>query len=342
MNKIQGNKRLLNFLNREESDRSPWVPLAGVHFGKLCGYSAYQVLTEPDKFLESIVAAAQHYQPDGLPVGFDIQIEAEILGCDLTWSEDTPPSVKTHPLKNLNQIPQKLPEAEEGRLPIMLDVMKKTKARAGREIALFGLITGPLTLAFHLRGNPLFFDIIDHPGQLQNLLRYTTQVAERMAELYIDAGMDIIGVIEPVASQISPGSFQTYLLEHYQGLFQTLHSLDAVSMLHICGDATQIIDLMCQTGTQIISLDEYVDLPEIQPVTDKYGVFLQGNIPVNTHLYQGTPEDVQNYVDHLLASLPNPKNLILSPGCDLPWATPVENVLAVLQTIHDLEKQPHR
>ena len=105
-------------------------------------------------------------------------------------------------------------------------------------------------------------------------------------------------------------------------------------MLHICGNAIKIIDLMCQTGAKILSLDEKVPLTEIQPITERYGVFLQGNIPVISHLLNGTPEDVRGYVRNLLKTLPAPEHLILSPGCDLPWGTPIANVTAAFEAIH--------
>jgi uroporphyrinogen decarboxylase len=39
----------------------------------------------------------------------------------------------------------------------------------------------------------------------------------------------------------------------------------------------------------------------------------------------------------LLESLPNHKNLIISPGCDMPYDTPVENVIAAVEAIRDPE-----
>ena len=330
---LTGKERLTAFLTHQEVDRIPWVPLAGVHFGKLKNYSARSILTDPDKLLDALISANQTYHPDGLPVYFDIQVEAEILGCELSWGENAPPSVKTHPLQNNIQLPENLPDENDGRLPLILETMKKAQSRLGTATALFGLVTGPLTIAYHLRGNPLFFDLAESPDSLHALLAFTSQVTERMAEIYIQAGMDVIGVIEPVASQISPQAFQQHLLKHYQALFKHIHHLEAFSMLHICGNSIKIIDLMCQTGAMVLSLDEKVSLTEIQAITEQYGVLLQGNIPVISHLLNGTPEAVRDYVHNLLAELPAPEHLILSPGCDLPWETPSSNVTAAFKAL---------
>ena len=71
------------------------MPFAGVHAGKLKGYTAREVLQDKDKLVESLLEVKKIYQPDGMPVVFDLQIEAEILGCELLWGgTNNPPSVK--------------------------------------------------------------------------------------------------------------------------------------------------------------------------------------------------------------------------------------------------------
>ena len=100
-----GRSLVLQALRHEQTDRVPWVPFAGVHAGKLKGYTGEEILKDPDKLLESLLEVNKLYMPDGMPVMFDLQIEAEILGCDLLWSKHNPPSVKSHPLAAEKPIP---------------------------------------------------------------------------------------------------------------------------------------------------------------------------------------------------------------------------------------------
>ncbi len=51
-------------------------------------------------------------------------------------------------------------------------------------------------------------DMYDHPGFLTQLLAYSRDVAKRVAELYIDAGMDVIAIVDPLVSQISSRHFE--------------------------------------------------------------------------------------------------------------------------------------
>ena len=72
---------------------APWVPFAGVHAGFLKGYTAAEMLTDADKAFDALMEVNRLYRLDGQPVIFDLQIEAECLGCDLKWVDDCPPSV---------------------------------------------------------------------------------------------------------------------------------------------------------------------------------------------------------------------------------------------------------
>jgi len=49
---------------------------------------------------QGVRKAVDLYRPDGIPVMFDLQVEAEALGCRLEWASQNPPAVSTHPLAN--------------------------------------------------------------------------------------------------------------------------------------------------------------------------------------------------------------------------------------------------
>ena len=90
---MTGKEILFKVLRNEPTDMVPWVPFAGVHAGKLVGYNAEEVLKDGDKLFKALMEVNKMYKPSGQPVIFDLQVEAECLGCDLVWTEDAPPSV---------------------------------------------------------------------------------------------------------------------------------------------------------------------------------------------------------------------------------------------------------
>lgn len=334
-----GKELIFQTLRHEKVDEIPWVPFAGVHVGKLKGYTAEQVLRDEDKLVECLIEANKLYTPDGLPVIFDLQVEAEILGCELMWAENNPPSVKSHPLSGEKSIPCncKIPTPESGRLPMILSAMRRVKEAIGEETALYGLICGPFTLATHLRGNDIFMDMYDDEDAVIEFLAYCNAIAMKMAEYYIEAGMDVIAVVDPLISQISSDHFEQFMSEPFSKLFAHIRELGALSSFFVCGDATRNIEVMCQTKPDSISIDENVDLFAAKKITDKYNVAIGGNIPLTTVMLHGTQQDNMKFVVDLLDKLEDKKNFILAPGCDMPYAVPVENTIGVVQAIHETD-----
>jgi len=330
-----GKNLIFDVLDHKEMKEVPWVPFAGVHAGKLKGYTAKEILTDEDKLVESLLEVKKLYNPDGMPIVFDLQIEAEILGCDLLWAEDNPPSVSSHPYGSEKIVPCncKIPTKEDGRIPEILSAMGRVKKEIGDDTALYGLICGPLTLASHLRGSEFFMDMITDQEYVKNLVEFCAEVAMKMSEYYIEAGMDVIAVVDPLVSQVSPSHFEEMLSDSFTAVFYYIRNAGAYSSFFVCGNATVQLDVMCKTNPDSISVDENVDLVEAKKVTDKYNIAVGGNIPLTTTMLHGNQQDNMKYVVDLIDSIENKKNLIIAPGCDMPYDVPVENTIAVTQAV---------
>ena len=328
---------LFRTLRHEETERAPWVPFAGVHAAFLKGYTATEMLTDADKAFECLMEVNRLYRPDGQPVIFDLQIEAECLGCGLTWADDCPPSVSSHPLDGPDDEPAEvpcdctIPTAESGRIPYVLDVMKRMKEAVGDTTALYGLICGPFTLASHLRGNNLFTDMFDFEDEVTELFSFCNRVCIRMAELYIEAGMDVIAIVDPLISQISTAHFEQFMTEPYTALFDAIREKGAFSSFFVCGDATRNIEVMCETKPDSISVDENVNLVKAYEICNEHNVVVGGNIPLTTVMLLGNQQDNMKCVVEMIDSIPGKKNYIVAPGCDMPFAVPVENCIGVAQ-----------
>ncbi|MFV0502949.1 MAG: uroporphyrinogen decarboxylase family protein [Lachnospirales bacterium] len=332
-------ERIVHTMKHEDVDRVPWVPFAGVHAGVLTGHNATEILTNGDILFNSLKEVNKLYRPDGIPVVFDLQIEAEILGCELVWAEDAPPSVKTHPLAGVDEMlcDCKQPTAESGRLPMILDVMNRMKKEVGEETALYGLICGPFTLASHLRGNDLFMDMILNEDYVKTLMEFTTTTALKMVDLYLEAGMDVIAVVDPLVSQISPEHFTTLLHESFETIFSYIRSKKAYSSFFVCGNAMRQIEVMCKSGPDSISIDENIVMSDAKAITDQHNIAIGGNIPLTTLMLHGTQQENMKYVINMIDTIDN-KNLIISPGCDMPFAVPKENAIGIAQAVIETDK----
>ncbi|SHJ42652.1 methylamine-specific methylcobalamin:coenzyme M methyltransferase [Dethiosulfatibacter aminovorans DSM 17477] len=335
-----GKELIFQTLRHEKTERAPWVPFAGVHAGKLKGYTAEEVLRDGDKLYESLIEVNKLYTPDGMPIVFDLQLEAEILGCELLWAQDNPPSVMSHPLMGSEKkIPCKctIPSKESGRIPMILDVMRRVKAEIGDQTALYGLICGPFTLASHLRGSEIFMDMIMDEQYVRDLMDFCTEVACAMTDYYVEAGMDVIAVVDPLVSQVSPDHFTAMLSDGFTATYDYIRSKGVFSSFFVCGNATVQMDVMCKTNPDSVSIDENVCIQDVKNVTDKYNIALGGNIPLTTTMLFGNQQDNMKYVVDMIDSMDH-HNLIVAPGCDMPYDVPIENTIAVAQAVLETDE----
>ncbi len=332
---MTGKEIIFSALRHETTKRAPWVPFAGVHAGFLTGADATEVLCDEEKLVQSLLEVNRLYKPDGQPVVFDLQLEAEILGCELRWAKDGPPSVASHPLEDTMTVPCDctLPTPESGRMPLVLSAMRRMKQAVGDTTALYGLFCGPFTLASHLRGNDLFMDMYDDEEYVEQLMEFCVKCGKAMTDMFADAGMDVIAIVDPLVSQISSDHFETFLSKPYTELFEYIKQKGLFSSFFVCGNATRNIDVMCQTKPDSISVDENVDIFAAKEICDKYNVAIGGNIPLTSVMLHGTQQDNMKYVVDMLSKIGEYKNIIVAPGCDMPYAIPIENVIGATQAV---------
>ena len=316
----------------EPVERVPWVPFVGVHGGYLIGADAEQYLKSSQNMIAGLTKAIELYKPDGIPVSFDLQLEAEILGCRLKWAKENPPAVVSHPLSEgflLSSL--KIPTLTDGRIPIVLETTRKLR-ELNPEIALYGLITGPFTLALHLLGTEIFMKLFEDPEYVMEVMDFCTRVAISYSEMLIDAGCDVIAVVDPMTSQIDPISFGTYVTPYVSRIFDFVRKKEKLSSFFVCGHAQQNIEAMCDCRPDNVSIDENIPLDFVKEIALSKKISFGGNLKLTVVLLMGDTDDAKEDALACL-DLGGNKGFILAPGCDLPMKTPIENIQAVSELV---------
>ena len=326
---MNGKERVLKALRFEEVDRVPWVPFTGVHVAKLVDSNAEELLKNGDILVKAVSAAADRYYADGVCSAFDLQAEAEVLGCALHWSKNNPPAVTGHILaqgKTLEDLPEFT--KDKGRLPMFFEATKKLVEKIGDEKAVFALCCGPFTLALHLRGSAFIMDMMKKPDEAHKVLKYCAEITRRMGEWYMETGAHVVAVVDPMTSQIAPKHFEAFVSPYVKPVIDEVRGKGGIVTLFCCGNATKNIELMMKSKPDAIAFDEQVDLQFVKDLADRYQVSFEGNIPLTTTLLFGSPRECVADVKKRI-EIGGRRGYILSPGCDLPYDTPFYNLEAV-------------
>ncbi len=335
---MKGIELIRSAFNREDVERIPWVPFVGVHAARFLGLTADEYLQSADHIVAGVSKAVERYNPDGIPVVFDLQVEAEALGCKLAWAQDNPPAVVSHPLLEGMQLGDlEIPGDGKGRIELVMEATRRLR-EMHPELALYGLVTGPFTLALHLLGTDIFMQMMLDATKTHELMRFTTDVAKSMAERYIEAGTDVIAIVDPMTSQIDPMSFETFVTPYVTEINETIREAGALSSFFVCGNAVQNIEAMCKTNPDNISIDENIPLEFVRDTALAQDVSFGGNIKLTVALLMGD-EDACRHDALECMDTGGRRGFILAPGCDLAMATPVENLVAVAELVHDEDLQ---
>jgi uroporphyrinogen decarboxylase len=281
---------LIDAYRGKRTDKAPWVPYAGVHCAYLINEPADKMLKDPALLAKGVVNAAKRYKADGIPLVFDLSVEANSVGCNLKWWEDNVPSVTNHPCsdKTPAQAGLKLPTKDDGRWPVLYEAAKIAKPQLDElDCVMMGLFCGPLTLASHLAGVRIFTDVYKNKEFAHEVIKFAGEVGEVAAQFYSDMGCDIVAIVDPVASQIKSETFKEYVTPNCQAAIKTIHAADKTSSFFICGDCTKVMEDVCQIGTHGFAIDEQLNLTFVRDLARKHGVGFGGNLKLTLALSLG-------------------------------------------------------
>ncbi|MDD3246301.1 MAG: methylcobamide:CoM methyltransferase MtaA [Methanosarcina sp.] len=261
---------------------------------------------------------------------FCTTVLAETLGCTVDeGSVDIQPYVTDFPCKKKSDVKEiSVPGSllESRRIATVLDVVEIMKTKVGKDVPVVAGLVGPAGLASMLAGmkNYLMW-FVTNPEVVEELMGTLTEVCIEYANGLLERGADAIVLIDSEAGPdiIAPQMFETSVFSLHKKFCREVPGL---KILHMCGDATAVLDPVANAGFEGISIEEKVDVSFAKRIVGNR-VRLIGNVsPSDTLLTKG-PEEV---IIEARACLEDGID-ILAPGCGLAPHTPLENLKALFR-----------
>ncbi len=283
-------QKLIDAYRGKRTENAPWVPYAGVHCAFTINEPADKYLQDPELLAKGLVETAKKYKADGIPLLFDLSVEANAVGCELKWWPDNVPSVTTHPCseKTPSEAGLKLPTMESGRYPVIMEAARIAKPQLDDlDCAMIGGICGPLTMASHLAGVRIFTDVYKNREFAKEVCEFSGKVAVKAAEFYNEIGCEIIALIDPVASQIKSETFKEFVAPYCQDAIKTINDAGCTSSFFICGDATKVMNDVTELGTHGFAIDEQLNMNFVRDLAKEKGLGFGGNLKLTLALSLG-------------------------------------------------------
>jgi len=276
-----------------------------------------------DAELMAALAAAGHSELgfDNVMPLFSVWHESAALGCRVDWGEvDRMPDCR-EPLCRMGD-PIRVPPDLLGRpgCKVPLDALALLRERFGDEVAVVGKVFGPWTLGYHVFGVQEFLiNTLLEPDAVRRAMEALKEVTVQFANAQIDAGADALCLADHATRDLcSPAAYREFLQDIHRELVDRIR---CPLILHICGDTSDRIPYIRETGLPCFHFDSKVPAPTARVLAGERLSLMGGTSNLDV-IRRGTHEQIVRDVREKLAAGVD----IIGPECAVPLDAPCANM----------------
>ncbi|WP_432792366.1 uroporphyrinogen decarboxylase family protein [Peptacetobacter hiranonis] len=320
--------------NIRNSDKRFIYPQMGGMGLMLTNYTTFEVYEDSEKQLEIAKLIEKNFPTDftyTLDFGTIVQ---NTIGLKMKKPDRDFPSTIENRIKTIEDIEKirNINVREDGLFPIYLESIRKIRKNIDKPHMV--AIVGPTTLSGELAGlEYMLRSSIKDKNFFREIIDFTTKITKEFCIAAIESGADVVQISEPVMSIIRPSIYRNMVLNNLKEIMDEINKR-AVSSLHVCGDTKKYMDMMIESGTEILSLDQIMDMEWVINYVPK-DIFVAGNLDPVEIMRNGNYESVYKEASNLLEKMKGHKNYMMSFGCDCPIDTPIDNMLAVIDAVNN-------
>jgi len=330
-------------LRGEYTDRTPiWIMRqAGRYLPEYREYKKNftfeQLCRTPEAVAEVTAQPVEILDLDAAIIFSDILLILEPLGINLKFD---PGPIISPILEKPNQIDDYICFDPTEHLGFVAEAIMKTRRRIGPDIPLLGFCGAPFTLFCYLCGIRGAKDFqkamkfaLNYPGQTERLLELLMEISLEYLRMQVRAGADAVQIFDTWAGELAGEEFSRWSFPYIKKITDELARDGAYTSVYIKGTC-HLLDQLAKLDANVISVDWRTTLIEaarkLAPKT------IQGNL--DPHLLLGPKDMVIARAQAMLEEMTNYPGYILNLGHGILPETPVENVKALVDTVHSFRR----
>ncbi len=330
---MNSRERFQAALDRQPTDR---VPLFYQHLGaakwllQSTGLRWYDGFHDPEVFAKLALASHEMYRFDNVMAGWgDILVEAQAHGMVWKWPErDFYPRVDRY--LELSEVDKMAPvDPQKDRFwsvplraaSIMLD-------RIGKEVAVIGCINSPALIASELFGmENVLMSYFTDPDAVTKALGVLTESSRAYGEALVGMGVEDVFIENGTAGgeMVGPEQYDQFDRKYFEMVLRSYEGNGLRTICHNCS-AKPFWSAQLELGPTALHLHlKNVDAREVFDAIKGRACMIAG-IDHTELLQTGTPDEVEASVRDVLELWGSDPGLIIGPGCEMGYKTPVENI----------------
>ena len=337
------------FLAACRRERTPYTPVwlmrqAGRYmeeYRKLrAQYDFLELCKKPDLAAEITVTPVERLEVDAAILFADILLPLEPMGVGLEYAKGDGPVIH-HPVSSRTHVEQLLEFDPEEALPFVFEAVRKSCAALNGKVPLIGFAGAPFTLASYLvegGGSRNYLKtkklIYSNPGAWRGLMERLSSLTTKYLNAQIAAGVEAVQIFDSWAGCLSPDDYERFVLPYTRATIKGLTS--GIPVIHFSTGTGGFVKSLRAAGGDVIGVDWRVNLDAAWDALG-HDVGIQGNLDPAALL--ASPKEIRRRVSEILTRAGGRPGHIFNLGHGVLPETPVENVLAMVEAVHELSSR---
>jgi len=297
--------------------------------------SFLELCKTPELAAEVTLSAVDRLGVDAAIIFADILLIVGPLGVGLEFSKGEGPRIK-RPVRSGKAV-DRINDFDPESLQYVYDALKITRRALDPKKALIGFAGAPFTVASYMieGGGSRNYEntkglMYKDPGAWHTMMEKLSTATASYLNNQIKAGADAVQLFDSWVGCLSRDDYKEFVLPHMKKLISKIHKDTPV--IHFGTGTGSLLDLIKESGSQVIGLDWRVDLAKAWRQIG-YDKAVQGNLdPV---LLFSTPSEIRRRSKKIMDKAKGRPGFIFNLGHGILPKTPVDNVLALIDFVHE-------
>jgi uroporphyrinogen decarboxylase len=302
-------------------------------------HSFLEMCKRPEVAAEVTVYAAHRLDVDAAIIFADILLIIEPMGLELEFAKGEGPVIH-NPVRTAADVDRVREVEDVSSLDYVYEAVRITRRELRPDIPLIGFCGAPFTLASYIcegGGSKNYVNtkrlMYTDPGAWHALMSRIARALSRYLNAQVEAGAQAVQIFDSWVGALSPDDYREYVLPHTREVMRGV--TPGVPVIHFGTGTAALLELMKEAGGDVIGLDWRVRLDEGWARLGDVAV--QGNFD-SVALFT-TPEVIRRRAKDVLDQAANRPGHIFNLGHGILPETPVENVVALVEAVHELSKR---
>jgi uroporphyrinogen decarboxylase len=295
-----------------------------------------ELCKNPALAAEVTVTAVERLNVDAAIIFADILLILEPLGIELEFAKGEGPVIH-NPVRRPADVDRLRELQDPNELDFVYEAIRQTRSALKPDVPLIGFCGAPFTLASYMTeggGSKNYVHtkrlMYDDAGAWHAMMELVSRALVKYLNAQIAAGAQAVQLFDSWVGCLSPDDYREFVLPHTKSVIENVKK--GVPVIHFGTGTAALLELMRKAGGDVIGLDWRVPLDEGWRRVG-HDVAVMGNLdPV---VLFAKRDVLRAQAKKILEQAGGRAGHIFNLGHGILPETPVENVIALVEMVHD-------